>query len=96
MQSEDKVRSLLRCKYCRAAAEDLYGHTQSFLVCAKPACSLSLGFAGNWQEKLELWWKLVFGIESVREVDSANTAVSVNLNAECLNVIGSVSSACEI
>ena len=55
-----------------------------------------MGFAGNWQEKLELWWKLVFGIESVREVDSANTAVSVNLNTECLNVIGSVSSACEI
>ena len=90
-------RNLLRCKHCRAAAEDLCGHTESFLICAGPACSLlSLGFAGNWQEKLDLWWKLVFGIESVREVNSANTAVSVNLNAECLNVIGSVSSACEI
>ena len=41
-----------------------------------------MGLAGNGQEKLELGRKLVFGVEAVREVDSSDTAVSVDLNSE--------------
>lgn len=43
--------------------------------------SLVVRLASNGEEKFELWGELVFGVESVREVDSANTAVSVNLNS---------------
>ena len=42
---------------------------------------LALRLAGDGQEELELGWELVFGVESVREVDSANTAVGVDLNS---------------
>ena len=42
---------------------------------------LTLGLAGDGQEELELGRELVFGVESVREVDSANTAVGVDLNS---------------
>jgi len=40
-----------------------------------------LWLAGDWQEELEFGWELVFGVKSVREVDSADTAVGVNLNS---------------
>lgn len=43
--------------------------------------SLVVRLASNGEEKFELWGELVFGVESVREVDSADTAVSVNLNS---------------
>ena len=33
------------------------------------------------QEKLEFWGQLVFGVESIREVDASNTAVGVDLNS---------------
>ena len=53
-------------------------------------------FTGNWQEKLEFWGELVFGIESVGEIDSSNSAVCMDLNSKGLYVIGTVSSPCEI
>ena len=58
--------------------------------------SLSLWFSGNWQEELELWWKFIFSVESIREVNSSNSAVSVDLNSESFYVVGTVSSSCEI
>ena len=65
-------------------------------ICVLRACSLALGLAGDWEEKLELWGKLVFGIESVREVNTTDTAVSVDLHAQSLDVVGTISSASEI
>ena len=53
-------------------------------------CSLSLRLSSYWQEKLELWWELVFGIESVWEIDSSNPAVGVDLDSESLYVVGTV------
>ena len=45
-------------------------------------CShLALGLAGNGQEELELGRELIFSVESVGEVDSANTAVGMDLNS---------------
>ena len=52
--------------------------------------------ACDWQEELELGWKLVFGVESVREINSSNSAVSVDLNSKGLYVVGTISSSGEI
>ena len=52
--------------------------------------------SGNWQEELELWWELVLGVESVREIDSSDSAVSVDLDSKGLYVVGTVSSSREI
>ena len=57
---------------------------------------MSLWLTGNWQEELELWWKLVLGVESVGEIDSPDSAVSVDLNSKGLYVVGTVSSSGEI
>ena len=59
-------------------------------------CSLSLWLSCNWQEKFELWRKLVFGIESVGEINSSNSAVGVDLNSKSLYVICTISSSGEI
>ena len=59
-------------------------------------CSLSLWLSCNWQEKFELWRKLVFGIESVGEINSSNSAVGVDLNSKSLYVVGTIGSSCEI
>lgn len=67
-----------------------------YFASSLPGCSLSLWLTGNWQEELELWRKLILGVESVGEVDSSNSAVSMNLNSKGLYVVGSVSSSCEI
>ena len=64
--------------------------------CSARLCSLALWFAGNWQEKLELWWKLVFGVKSVWEVYSSNSAVSVDLNSQSFDVVGTIGSPGEI
>ena len=40
------------------------------------------GLAGDGQEELEFGGELVFGVESVREVDSSDTAVGVDLDSE--------------
>ena len=53
-------------------------------------------FACDWQEQFELWWQLVFRVESVGEVDSSDSAVGVDLNSEGLYVIGTVRSPGEI
>ena len=45
-------------------------------------CSLLLGTASHRQEQLEFWGELVFGVQPVGEIDSANTAVSVNLHSK--------------
>jgi hypothetical protein len=37
--------------------------------------------SGNGQEEFELWGKLVFGVESVGEIDTTDSAVSVNLDS---------------
>ena len=58
--------------------------------------SLSLWFISNWQEKFELWWELIFSVESVGEIDSSDSAVSVDLNSKGLYVIGTVGSSGEI
>ena len=58
--------------------------------------SLSLWLTGNWQEELELWWELVLGVESIGEIDSSDSAVSVDLNSKGLYVIGTVGSSGEI
>ena len=55
-----------------------------------------LRLAGDWQEELELGWKLVFGVESVREINSSNSAVSVDLNSKGLYIVGTISSSGEI
>ena len=58
--------------------------------------SLSLRFSSNWQEEFELGRELVFGVKSIGEVDSSNSAVSVDLDSEGLNVVGTISSSGEI
>jgi hypothetical protein len=60
-------------------------------------CSLvSLSTASNGQEKFEFWGQLVFGVESVGEIDSTNSAVSVNLDSEGFDIVGTVSTSGEI
>ena len=59
-------------------------------------CSLSLWLTGNWQEELELWGELILGVESIREVDSSDSAVGVDLNSKGLYVVGTVGSSGEI
>jgi len=54
------------------------------------------GLVLNWQIKLKLGWKFVFGVESITEVDSSNSAISVNLNPQSLNVVGSVGPSSEV
>jgi hypothetical protein len=41
-----------------------------------------LGLAGNGEEKFELWGELVLGVEAIGEINSADTAVSVDLNSK--------------
>ena len=57
------------------------------LLCHSLACSLLGWLAGDWQEELELWWELVFGVESVGEVDSSDSAVSVDLHSKDGNIL---------
>ena len=44
-------------------------------------CSIwtTLRLSGNGQEEFEFWWKFVFCVKSIGEVNSANTTVGVNL-----------------
>ena len=59
-------------------------------------CSLVLWFSCNWQEKFELWWELIFSVESVWEVNSSDSAVSMDLNSESFYVVCTISSSGEI
>lgn len=45
------------------------------------------------QEQFELGGQLIFGIKSVGEVDAADSAVGVDLNAEGFNIVRSISAA---
>jgi len=58
--------------------------------------SLSLWLTGNWQEELELWWELVLGVESIGEIDSSDSAVSMDLHSEGLYVVGTIGPSGEI
>jgi hypothetical protein len=60
------------------------------------ARSLSLWFSSNWQEEFELWWQLILSVQSVREVDSSDSTVGVDLHPQRLYVVRTVSSASEI
>ena len=51
---------------------------------------------GNWQEELELWWELVLGVESIGEIDSSDSAVSMDLHSEGLYVVGTIGPSGEI
>ena len=57
---------------------------------------MSLWLAGNWQEQLELGWEFVFGVESVGEIDSSYSTVSVDLHSEGLDIVSTVGSSGEI
>ena len=59
-------------------------------------CSLLVWLTSDWQEQLELWWQLVFGVQSVGEVDSTDSAVGVDLNSQSLDVVSTVGSSGEI
>ena len=37
--------------------------------------------SSDWQEKLEFWWELVLGVESVGEIYSSDSAVGMDLNS---------------
>ena len=60
------------------------------------ASSHGLGLAGDGKEELELWGQLVLGVEAVREVDSADAAVGVDLHAQGLDVVGTIGTAREV
>ena len=70
---------------------------QKNISCSSAACSVgTLWFSSNWQEKFELWRKFILSIKSVGEIDSSNSAVSVDLNSKSLYVVGTVGSSSEI
>ena len=48
------------------------------------------GLAGDGEEELELGWELVLGVEAIGEINSANTAVSVDLNSRTKENLRSV------
>lgn len=48
------------------------------------------------QEQFELGGQFVFGVESVREVNAADSAIGMDLNAERFNVVCSVGASCEV
>ena len=50
--------------------------------CLSRRSHLTLRLAGNGQEELEFGGKLVLGVEPIREVDSSDAAVGVDLNSE--------------
>jgi len=66
----------------------------SYYITGRVVSSLSL--AGDWEEELEFGRQLVLGVEAIGEVDSSNSAVSVNLNAKGLYVVSTVGTTSEI
>jgi hypothetical protein len=52
--------------------------------------------ASHGEEQLELGWELILGVETIGEVDSSDTAVSVDLHSQGLDVVGTVGSSSEI
>ena len=66
------------------------------LNCVAGSTSSVGSLAGDWKEKLEFGRELILGVESVREVNSTDPAVGVDLDSEGLNIVGTVGSSCEI
>jgi hypothetical protein len=58
--------------------------------------SLSLRLSSNWQEKFELWRELIFSVKSIGEIDSSDSAVSVDLHSKSFYVVSTIGSSCEI
>ena len=57
---------------------------QPALVSWRRLCShllSTLRFSSDRQEELEFRWQFILGVKSVREIDSTNTAVGVDLNS---------------
>ena len=83
-------RGRCRCHHPAACSVDdpNYGVSLSALCAfeqqrARRCCShLALRLAGNGQEELELGRELILSVEPIGEVDSANTAVGVDLNSK--------------
>jgi len=48
------------------------------------------------KEELELWRQLLFAVQAVGEVDPTDAAICMELDLQCLNVVGPVGAACEI
>lgn len=44
------------------------------------------------QEELKFWWQLLLAVESVREINSTNSAIRMDGHPQCLNVVGPVGS----
>ena len=59
-------------------------------------CSLTLRLSGDWQEQFEFRRQLILGVQSIGEVDSSDSAVSMDLDPESLYVVGTVGSTGEI
>jgi hypothetical protein len=57
---------------------------------------ISLVFLRNGTEELIVRRKFFFGIETIAEIDSSDTTVSVNLNAESFDIIGTIGTTSEI
>ena len=55
-----------------------------------------LGLASDGEEELELGRELVLGVETVREIDSSDSAVGMYLNSQCLDVVSTVCTAGKI
>mmetsp|Transcript_32462 Transcript_32462/g.60389 ORF Transcript_32462/g.60389 Transcript_32462/m.60389 type:complete len:243 (+) Transcript_32462:343-1071(+) len=78
------------CETVKAMSHSIIGSSSGLSV----GCSLLLFL--DRQEELELRRQLLFGVETVREVNPPYTAVGMDLDSECLNVIRSVSPSREI
>ena len=54
------------------------------------SAGLLVGVVGDWQEELELWWEFLLGIQAVGEINTPDTAVSMQLHSEGFDVVGSI------
>ena len=53
-------------------------------------------FASDWEEEFELWREFILGVKAIGEIYSADTAISVDLHSECLNIVCAIGPAGEI
>jgi len=58
-------------------------------------CEIGLSLLDG-EEKLEFWGKLLFRVEAIRKVDAPNAAIGVDLHAQGLNVVGTISTTGEV
>ena len=66
--------------------------------CLRPSWCLALRIIllRDGQEELEFRRKLLFGVQTIREVDAADATICMNLNAQSLDVVGTIRSSGEI